>query len=426
MPFHAFLAVYLGSVFGRQEVFQAWKELLILMMAAAVAVPRHYPRLLEIAKRPLNLLVIAYGALSLLVSLANGNVTTASFWFGVKTNLEFLILFLLAQTVASQWLERRLAAIIIATTTVVAGFGFLQVVALPPDWLINFGYGPGTIEPFRLVDPAVNAVRILSTLGGPNQLGSFLILPIAAMIWLLIKNRRWILLVPLALSVFTLIHTYARAAWAGAVVAVAIVILASLPRKLALGVAAAGLVIGVMGGQWAVGQINQRSQLQFYLLHGQVLDGVVRGSDDGRLVALERGLNEALSRPLGQGLGAAGPASFRSGDALVTENYYLQLAIETGLAGLLLFVALSVLLAVELYRRRDSVLAVPLLAALAGISLINLVLHGWADSSTALVFWAAAGVVIRNPRTRAAKGPGQSQRQNLVNEANNRVAANQV
>ncbi|HSH31383.1 MAG TPA: O-antigen ligase family protein [Candidatus Saccharimonadales bacterium] len=396
MPFHAFLVVWFGTLLGQQALWQAWKEVLILaMLVTLLAVPRRYPELLRIARRPLNLVVLAYMILSLLVSLAGGGVTTAAFWFGVKTNLVFLGLFLLAQTVASARLERCLSRIIIITAIIVSGFGFLQVVALPPDWLANFGYGSDTIEPFRLVDPAVPAIRILSTLGGPNQLGSFLLLPIGLLVWLILRRRQWILIVPLALSLFTLFHSYARAAWIGAAVAVAIVMLVSLPRKLALGLAAVGLLLGIVGGRFALSQIDQRSQLQFYLLHGQVLDGEVRGSDDGRLEALTQGLEEAKQHPLGEGLGSAGPASFRSDKALVTENYYLQLAIEAGLTGLALFIGLSALLARELWRRRHSSdLAVPLLGALAGISLINLVLHGWTDSSTALVFWATAGVAV--------------------------------
>ena len=38
LPFHAFLATWLGHLFGSREIIQAWKEVLILLLAGTAAV----------------------------------------------------------------------------------------------------------------------------------------------------------------------------------------------------------------------------------------------------------------------------------------------------------------------------------------------------------------------------------------------------
>jgi hypothetical protein len=48
----------------------------------------------------------------------------------------------------------------------------------------------------------------------------------------------------------------------------------------------------------------------------------------------------------------------------------------------------------QFVRCRRQMAAPGLIGALVGLSLVNLVLHGWADASTAFVFWIMAGVVI--------------------------------
>ncbi len=397
MPFHAFLAVYLGTVLGHRAAIQSWKEVLIVTMTlAALAISYQQPeRLKKIARDPLTLLIVAYAVLSLIISAATSQLGNVTFLFGVKTNLIFLALFLIVQLISGAKIEDRLTKIIIITTTIVAGFGVLQALFLPPGFLAQFGYGTDTIEPFRLVDPAVGGIRILSTLGGPNQLGSFLILPISLCLQRLISKRAWLLLIPLLLSLTSLFYTYSRSAWIGCVLAILVVAFLNLPKRAILPLTLASIVAVTGLGFYGLSAVKQRSQLQFYILHGQVQFDEVRGSDGGRLQSLRSGLNQAIDRPLGRGLGTAGPASLRSDNTLITENYYLQLAIEVGLAGLVLFLGISAFLAHRLFGLKDSsALAIPLLAALVGISIINLFLHGWTDSSTALIFWAVAGVAV--------------------------------
>src|SRR5690606_19886943 len=98
---------------------------------------------------------------------------------------------------------------------------------------------------------------------------------------------------------------------------------------------------------------------------------------------------------LGCGPGCAGPASFHDqGGVRLSENYYLQVGQEVGVLGIVLFAAVTVVVARLLYGAREYPEAMILLATLVGLSLANLLLHVWADDTLAYVWWGAAGAVL--------------------------------
>jgi O-antigen ligase len=107
-------------------------------------------------------------------------------------------------------------------------------------------------------------------------------------------------------------------------------------------------------------------------------------------------LKQVVREPLGRGPGSAGPASFHNGDQppRIAENYYLQIGQEYGWLGLGLFVALSILVARELYARRREPLALALFAAFIGLTIANLLLHAWADDTLAYMFWGFTGLAL--------------------------------
>ncbi len=397
MPFHAFLSVCFGSLVGHQSLIQAWKDILIVTLGLATAwLFVAYPSNRKILGQPINLVIIGFAVLSLVVSLVNHGFGSRHFWYGAKINLEFLALLLIAQVVSRKNVKDRLIKLLVVTTAVVAAFGVLQVVVLDKAFLTNFGYGAGTLLPYHLVDPAVpGSVRILSTLAGPNQLGSFLILPLCLLLFLIIKRRQYILTIPMAAVLFVLFHTYSRSAWIGAVIAMAITAILSLKAKITAIIGAVAITCALV----ALSQFNSLQakfpKLEYYLLHSQSTGSPFQTSNQGHITGLERGISSIMQQPWGRGLGTAGPASNQTKDSLITENYYLQVAVEVGIAGLILFVVINWLLAIKLFSlRKTSLIAIPCLAALVGLGASNLFLHTWSDSSTALIFWGVAGVAI--------------------------------
>ena len=405
MPFHAFLVVWLGHLAGHESIWQGWKEALTVILAvlAAVILVRR-PNARQLLLRPINLVVISFIVIAFLVTLLmHPSLSGAA--YGLKTDLEFLILFVIAQLVASERLVRRLVIITLITGAATAAIGLALVTFLPHDTLVYFGYGAATVLPFEGVDPAISAVRTPSTLGGPNQFGAFLILPLCLTFGLLVRRFRWwqpLLILLLAGGIWV---SYSRAALVGAVIGAVAAGLLALPKRRALQAGVVALVLFVGSGIGLLSLTQTGSKLQYYVLHQSASAPDSRASTSQHLIAFKSGLGEIAANPLGRGLGTAGPASYHSDHPFIPESYYLQVGIETGILGLLLFLALTIQLGLKFIRLRASNSAPGLLGALIGLSLVSLVLHGWADSTIAIIFWVVAGAVIGAAARRATTTP---------------------
>ncbi len=392
MPFHAFLSVWAGHLLGHQAIWQGWKEVLILILVALAAqYVWHQPRRLDAIREPVALLIGVFAGIAIIVTaLTHPSLRAAA--FGLKTDLEFLIIFVIAELVADDALRKRLTTTVLISSAVVIAFGLMQVFLLPRDFLTQFGYGPHTVTPFQIVSPELPAVRILSTLGGPNQLGSFLILPLSIIWWRLLRRPRWWQLIYLLAGGVVLFHTYSRSAWLGLIVSLGVITAMRLPKRWRIAGAIGSLATAAILVSTLLAISGSHKLLQQYLLHQSFSAVPTDGSTNQHAGSLRDGYRLLIAHPFGLGLGAAGPASFHGSHPIIPENYYLQIGIETGFAGLLVFIALQIGLGIKLMRRANIWSAVPLLGTLAGISVVNLFLHGWADSSTALVFWTLAGI----------------------------------
>ena len=395
MPFHAFLSVWGGHALGHQTIWQSWKEVLLLIEVVLAAIllwkdPGRRQRL----RSPIVYAVAAFTIVSLVVTALVRPELGAAI-FGLKTDVEFLIAAILAWLVSDPVFIRRLIRTVLISSGVVIAFGLLQAYLLPRDWLVQFGYGPDTIQPYALVDPVLDSVRIIGTLGGFNQLGSFLILPLSLVFWYCLRKPQWWHLVYLTAGLTVLWHTYSRGAYIGLAIAFSVLIITRLRRSWRLPALLVLTLSAAISLQLAISHANDTNKLQYYLFHQSVQDTGIRASTDQHIAAYRKGLEVAQDNPLGKGLGTAGPASFQSSQPFIPENYYLQIAIEAGAIGLLIFLAIQVLVAIRLWQQHTQIpAAAAVLATLAGISVLNLALHGWADSSTALVFWTTAGAII--------------------------------
>jgi hypothetical protein len=395
MPFHAFLSVWLGSLTGHEAIIEAWKEALLVILAALTVVLIYKDASTRDRLRSWPVLFTgAFILLALLVTVfVRPSLTAVA--FGAKTDLEFLLAFVIAILVATPVLVKRLIGVILATSSVVIAFAVLQSTVLAPNFLSHFGYSKATIVPFQTLDAGVKSLRFASTLGGPNQLGTFLILPMALAGVLAMRRRQYLWLLLDLAGAFALIHTYSRGAWLGALAAAIVVVIASAPQHLRLRLTSILGAIVVVAGFVGAELVKKGSRLQYYIFHGENLFSSKGGSDYQHIQSLRTGLSDSLSQPLGHGLGSAGPAVFHTGTGIIIENNFLQISYETGWAGLVVFVALLASVALELGRRSSRQdLATAALAALIGVSITALTLPAWTDSSTALIFWTAAGSVI--------------------------------
>ncbi len=399
MPFHAFLSVWLGSLTHHQAIIQAWKEVLLIALTAAAAVLIwSEPKRLKILREPWVVAAAAFAVVAILVTILTRPPLTA-IAFGLKTDMEFLLAGIIALIVATPEFARRVIVTVLVSASLAVGIDLALIFLLPPDFLTHFGYGPQTILPFQHIAVGTNALRFPGTLGGPNQLGTYLILPLCLSLILALKYHRHHLWVLVAAAIVSLINTQSRAAWLGALLAIILtgfIILASHLRRWFV----IGSAVVAMGALLALPLIlTGGGPLQYLLLHSSVAThDQANLSDAQHAKSLEQGAAATLKDPLGHGLGTAGPATFHAGNGNIIENYYLQVGFEAGILGLILLIAVIGLLAYSLLRRHTGhPLAIASACAIAGICLVSLVLPAWADSSTALIVWISAGAAAGLP-----------------------------
>ncbi len=392
MPFHAFLSVWLGSLNHHEAIIQAWKEVLLLILASATTllVVREPHRLAKL-RQPWILAAAAFIAVALTIT-AVARPPLAAIAFGLKTDLEFLLAAIIATLVASPKFTRRLIVAVIAGAGLVTAFDITQIFLLPPNFLTHFGYGPDTILPYQHIAAGTNALRFPATLGGPNQLGTYLILPLCLSIILSLWYRRWPLLVLTVASIISLTFTFSRGAWLGALLAVCYVSFRIIPHRFKRTYLLTASSLVILAAVLLPFVINRGGSLQYFLLHSSLAThSQANLSDSQHATSLKDGALAMLKNPFGHGLGTAGPATFHTANTNIIENNYLQIGYETGVLGLIAFIAVLALLLWDLMRRAKSQpLTVATTAALAGVSLVCLVLPAWTDSTTALIVWICA------------------------------------
>lgn len=396
MPFHAFLTIYFGSALHLGRNLQAWKEVIVVGLVAIAAVYLFKKKETRPKLDKINYLVVIIIVLALAISLIRFGSLTALI-FGIKTDLMPLVVFVVAQIVATRFDDTKIYNLIVWPAFTVSLLGILQALAVPPDLLRYLGYNSSTIIPAQYVDSTTMVVRAFSTLGGPNQLGAYLVLPITLVTAKLMSKfdgKKMVILTSLLAGLYL---TYSRSAWIGAALAIITTAIISVQRKtrlkllIGLGIAAALSLIFISSRNFC----NPNNTIQYYLLHGNCTNNTLKGSDQIRLTSLKAGFENALKNPLGKGLGTAGPASYHSILPIITENWYLQIAIELGVIGLVLFVAFFVLNAIALLRDAldsKNIASIGLFASIIGLAGTNMFLHSLGDSTLAIVLLATLGI----------------------------------
>jgi hypothetical protein len=405
LPFHAFLSTWGGTEIGPLLAWKSWKEILLAALVPFVAAYLFLNR--NIARTIwhswLTALTLAYILLTFGFAIGS-QASPDAVLAGILMNLRFLAIMLLAQIIwasghpwmhrVKKWLQQWL----FVTTIILSVLAIAQVTVVPHDFLEQFGYGPDTIPAYLMVDENPDALRAFATMRGPNPLGAWLLLPLALAAITVVRQRRNVLAgLALGFGVVALVASGSRSAWLGAGVAAVILAVMLVPRaKLARAVkwgVAPTLVLGAVF-LWLAATVPA---LRLAVFRSSPTDPyLLEGSTEKHWQETVNGLADAAAQPFGQGVGTAGPASFYDLNGLpkIPENYFVQLAQEVGFAGLLLFLAISVLVVYHLWQRRHEAIHAALLASFIGINVINIFLHGWADDPTAMTWWAVLGLYL--------------------------------
>lgn len=412
LPFHAFLITWVGS-FAPSNVttlLRYWKEsiLFAMMVATAILIAKDGTLRKRLISDRFAWILSLFTLIHLYILLTYKTAPFAGL-LGLKINLAFLTLYLILSLTQ---LKTKISTIVLSKlvlipAALVGAIGTLQTFVLPHNVLTHFGYGPvGGPNPAYYVIENSDTIRVMSTLWGPNQFGSYLVLPLTLSFWWLIKgNNKQKLLsgAVFVLDLLSLFGSQSRGAWLATIFALLLVVILQAKGLVRLAIAAAGvLVIGSI--IFLAANHKLPTKLNALILHGQSsqIDTGYISSNGGHLRALTLGFDRLQAHPLGAGLEAAGRASEGTTDQLYTENFFLQLAVQLGYEGVIVFLILCVLTAWRLIVTINiTSLSLPLLASFAGLSINNLVAHTWSDGATAWIWWGIAGIVFATAKNQS-------------------------
>lgn len=405
LPFHAFLSTWGGTSIGPLWLWKSWKEIVIagLVLMVLVWLCLNPSVVRALSRKRLVQLLAAYVALSALFAAVrwsdNGSEATLA---GLAMNLRYLAAGGLAYLlfcyggISRHWMKRA-GWFLVGAGVFVAAFGILQALVLPNDFLETFGYDKETtIAPASLIDNNPDLRRAFATLRGPNDFGAFLILPILLVVTWFRSLPRWVSILALALLGWALVLSSSRSAWIGFVVAAAVYAGLQAGRKLSRRQIGVGIVALVFAGLLVLYASVNVPVVRMAVFHSSPGDPTLtEGSTDNHIAATLGGAERVAADPLGCGPGCAGPASYYGDTPRISENYFVQIAEETGLIGLGVFLGLLAVVTLALYRATQvKDISLALLATLAGYVVIGLLLHVWADDPLSITWWLLAGTVL--------------------------------
>lgn len=411
LPFHAFLTTWAASNTGYYDQVRAWKELIILLLALGcmVMVWRDKPLRKQFFGSKLTLLIglfIALGLLRTAYGYNQGVITIEAATYGMLGGFRYLVFFLVAWLVTSRSriLQRWWPFAVVAPATIVVMFGLLQQFVLDRNFLTHFGYGPDTMLAYQSVDQKDTYARAQSTLRGPNPLGAYLafIITILTGMYYKFKSYRFSFGFLIAAASVLLFFSYSRSAWIGLAVSLAAWVLLVIKDKKVLNLLLITTAIGVAVIGVGIYVFRDNDIVQNTVFHTDETSRAAASSNSARTQAIQDGVKDVIAHPLGQGLGSAGPASTRTQAPKIAENYYIQVAQEVGVFGLLIYLAITAGVGYRLFQRRSELLPQVLLASLIGISVINLMSHAWMDDTLSLMWWGLAGIALA-AKTQARK-----------------------
>lgn len=406
---HAPLSVGIGTLFPDLSLsVKVWKELiLVACIPLAITIVTRRKLWGELLGDWLFRVILVFAGLHfLLIPLFyQGAASTAA---GLAIDLRYVLFFTLVYTAVRvlpgyrRWFVR----IGVAGAFVVVGFAALQLF-LPPDILSHIGYGKDTIQPYLTVDKNPNFIRENSTLRGPNPLGAYagIVLAASAAFW--VRKRSWLdsrrrkfAYALLAVCAGTALWvSYSRSALVAGIFGVVLVLVAAYARKLParMWIVMIAVVVAVVGG---LALARDSYFVSNVLLHENPNGGSAISSNDDHVESLTTGWSQFLQHPLGEGIGSTGSASLFGGAHDVVENQYLFVAHEAGWLGLGLFMTIFVLVMIRLWNRRQDWLALGVFASGIALAGIGLLLPVWADDTVSIVWWGIAAAALGGKHAR--------------------------
>jgi hypothetical protein len=404
---------------------QAWKELLLVTALVALVVRA---RGMPFRPSPVDALAGAFAAVVVLYALVpqpvlGGEAGGEAIALSLRHALLPVLAYVLGRSLSLDGEElRRLGYAVLATAGAVAAFGIVEVYAVPLDWWrrsgivgwyrdqLGFEYEGLSGLPenfvFNTGDETRPMRRLLSTFLSP--LGTAYML-VVALLLAAARPTRWALaLSPLLLAALLLTHTR------GAFLALAggLLVLAAVRRTPWPAVAAPVFVVVAVVFVLLFPALGPETRFTLQEIQVQREIREERGaavhdpldlrepSVESHLAHLRHGVETVVDQPWGYGLGNAGATASRTGTALLAgESNYTELAVETGVLGLALFLAWNLALFLGLARGgpRHSH-AAWLAASLAAVLALGIQTDAYGVPWLAYCVWGLCGAALLSAR----------------------------
>ena len=391
----------------------AWKEVLLAVALARVTRDAVAARQLPFRPLPVDALALVFAAFVLLYavlpqSMLGGEADATTVLYALRHHLTCVAAYFLGRSIELPPLRR----LVLVTAAVVAVLGVVEMYTVSIDrWedadvpayfseQLGFEHhGPRGLPEnfvFNTGDESDLLRRAVSTFLSP--LGTAYLIVVALCLWA-VRPRSGRLFA--AIAAVGLLFTFTRAAML--VLVGALLVLAFVQRRWwPVAAAVATLAVAVVWTQvypsiapettWSQADLRyQREQAKKLGVTPGETVALDEPSIRSHLRALRDGVKTVVEHPLGYGLGNAGAIALRRGVQLKAgESTYTELGVETGLLGMLAFIAWNALLLWSLVRARAAGIA----AALAAVLALGVQTDVLGTPWLAFVVWLLAGASL--------------------------------
>ncbi|HEY6067634.1 MAG TPA: O-antigen ligase family protein [Gaiellaceae bacterium] len=422
-------ALYGAGVRGSSLTsIQAWKEILLGVALARVAVDAARSRRLPFRINAVDVLALAFGALICVYAILpqswlGGTADRSAVGLALKHDLVPVGAYFLGRSLIVRREELvRVAWTLVFSAAAVAVIGLLDDFLVPISWwrssaVVDYfhkqlGYdyqGTGGLPENFIYNTGSEAHflrRLVSVFLGPLASGYMFVvaLLIASVLWLRVRLLALVAAVVAAALLFTFSRSSLIALAAG------LVVVAFVRRRWwALGAALATIVVSVAWvhvfphvapeGKWTQRDlVLQRNIAEQKPGASGNAGSINEPSIRSHLSSLREGARTVIHHPQGYGLGNAGQTASRTGTTIrAGESNYTELGAEAGLLGSLLWTAWGLVLLAGLVltaRRTRDWAAAGVAAALAAGLVLAVQTDVIGDPWMAYCLWALAGISL--------------------------------
>jgi hypothetical protein len=415
---------------GALTAIQAWKEILLAIALARVALEARRARRLAFRVHPADVLAVAFAALVCVYAVLpqswlDGSADHGAIGLALKHDLVPVGAYFLGRSVILRGEDLiRLVWTVVGTAAVVAVLGLLDDFFIPISWwrdsaVVDYfhkhlGYdyhGTGGLPENFVFNNGGDAEgfyrRLVSTFLGPLASAyTFVVALLLAAAFL----RRVRILIPLSAAIFAgLLFTFSRSSLLA--LAAGLVVLAFVKRRWwPVAAAIATLAVSVAWvhvfphvapqGKWTKQDlIQQRNNAKNQPGASGSAGSIDEPSIHSHWISLREGVRTVVHHPQGFGLGNAGQTASRTGTTIKAgESNYTEIGAETGLFGALLWITwgLAIFVALVNTARRTHWWAGAGIAAAFGAMLVLAVQTDViGDPWMAYCLWALAGIALR-------------------------------